>query len=279
MLKIPAGQFENWYNSFGTRMPVLQTIVLPRPFLICDREVTVAQYRLAVEHSDCPESLRPHLFARPSNDDSKNVEPQIWCGADAMISPTEEHPVQQVSWIEAVMYCNWLSRREGLTLSYEWTGDVWDIPEGKFEEWVLIPGADGYRLPTHAEWEYACRATSITRFCFGDEDRFLSQFVVHSGTHTQVCGSKLPNAWGLFDVHGNVCEWVNDWNSGYRGGSDNPSIDPMGPPGDSLLYKCACSSEFRGTPASSISQYRVGVTQMRRDLNIGFRVARSLTTE
>ena len=119
------------------------------------------------------------------------------------------YPVETVSWYSAVEFCKKLSAREGKT----------------------------YRLPTEAEWEYACRAGSTTRFCSGDSDSGLGEYAWHSGNsfdktlpvcRTRPVGEKRPNAWGLHDMHGNVGEWCQDWYvSDYYGRS--PDRDPQGP--------------------------------------------------
>jgi len=94
-------------------------------------------------------------------------------------------------------------------------------------------GRDVYRLPTEAEWEYFARADSDDRWSFGDSEADLEAFgwvkgntINHGQPHAQPVGTRLPNRWGLYDVHGNVAEWVEDWYRPYRGGH---LTDPQGP--------------------------------------------------
>jgi formylglycine-generating enzyme required for sulfatase activity len=103
-----------------------------------------------------------------------------------------------------------------------------------------------YRLPTEAEWEYACRAGSTTRFNTGETlGKDAARFALKSRTEpksTKPVGSYPPNAWGLFDMHGNVWEWTNDWFSAdyYR---ESPNDDPQGPPsGTHHTLRGGCSS-------------------------------------
>jgi formylglycine-generating enzyme required for sulfatase activity len=90
-------------------------------------------------------------------------------------------------------------------------------------------GTNKYRLPTEAEWECACRAGSETRFCFGNSDSQLGRYAWyggHSGGKPHAVGGKRPNAWGLYDMHGNVSEWCQDWKGEYPSGH---VTDPTGP--------------------------------------------------
>jgi formylglycine-generating enzyme required for sulfatase activity len=88
-----------------------------------------------------------------------------------------------------------------------------------------------YRLPTEAEWEYACRGWTSTRFSYGDDPGYTSLtdyawYDANSGSTSHPVGQKLPNPWGLYDMQGNVWEWCQDWYDAYPGGA---ALDPQGP--------------------------------------------------
>jgi formylglycine-generating enzyme required for sulfatase activity len=163
--------------------------------------------------------------------------------------------VINVSWQDAEAYCKWLSQE---------TGQI-------------------YRLPTEAEWEYACRAGSELIWCFGDDPRSLGPYAWYeknSDKKTQSVGEKKANAWGIYDMHGNVYEWCGDWYKGdfYTDSPvSNPSVDAG--PVDYQVIRHATYHVIRGGSWGSRarhcrSAYRSRFGPVGRDDSIGFRCAR-----
>lgn len=217
-------------------------VALTRPFYLSDREVTVAQFLEFINDSKTLASEKPNS-GKFSTDH---------------VSPTEQHPIQWVNWYDTILYCNWLSRREGRTPCYENSG----------EDWTWISTATGYRLPTEAEWEYACRAGTTTQYGFGEDDSLLPAYAVFHSSHAERCGSKLPNAWGLFDMHGNVNEWCWDWKGPY---SIEPVNDPIGI--DKATHRVYRSGSWFNDSFSCRSAFRSIGTPEARFYYYGFRVA------
>lgn len=172
-------------------------------------------------------------------------------------------PVGNVSWFDAVAFCNRLSERERLQPYYKVDGEK-----------VAVIGGTGYRLPTEAEWEHSCRAGTTTKWNFGDDGSILSDYawyVGNSGNTTHKVGEKKPNQWGLYDMHGNVHEWCWDWgNYKYEAKSVK---DPMGlSEGEGRVLR---GGAF-GDPSVFLRSSRRGsVPPRNRAFYIGFRLART----
>jgi formylglycine-generating enzyme required for sulfatase activity len=175
---------------------------------------------------------------------------------------SDDLPVERVSWFNAVSFCNALSAKEGLPPYYRIDGTRVE---------VIAPEGAGYRLPTEAEWEYACRAGpgGTGAYSFGDDAAQLGRYAWYgdnSENKTHPVGQKLPNAFGLFDMHGNVWEWC--W-GGYGAYDAAPAVDPVGPMSASLR-----GGGWRGNPRYARSAYRGRIDSVYRASTRGFRVAR-----
>ncbi|MEQ8786442.1 MAG: bifunctional serine/threonine-protein kinase/formylglycine-generating enzyme family protein [Pirellulaceae bacterium] len=163
---------------------------------------------------------------------------------------TDDNPVVNVSWNDAVAFCKWLSQKEGVT----------------------------YRLPTEAEWEFACRAGNPGRFCFGDDEQELEKYAWHNslaGRNLMPVGFKSANAFGLFDMHGNVFEWCSDWLGPYP---SRAVVDPQGI-GDGTARRVWRGGAFFVSPMFARSAYRTGYPATFRDNNYGFRIVRALESD
>jgi len=173
-------------------------------------------------------------------------------------------PAICVSWNDAMEFCRKLTER--------FRGRSPKLPrvQGGQPQGV----APTYRLPTEAEWEYACRAGSTTKYCFGDDESRLGEYawyIQNSNWRAHPVAQKKPNAWGLYDMHGNVWEWCQDWyHKDYY--SNSPVHDPKGPrAGDCRVFRSSpwnlnaqvCRSSVR----CSFLADAVGV-----DYGLGFRV-------
>jgi formylglycine-generating enzyme required for sulfatase activity len=179
-------------------------------------------------------------------------------------------PVEQVSWYDAIEYCNKRSEKEGLSPAYTVSGTTvtWNR------------NANGYRLPTEAEWEYACRAGTTTPFSTGSnittsQANYNGNYPYNNnakGTYrekTTAVGSFSSNLWGLYDMHGNGWEWCWDWYGGY---SMAVQTDPRGAVSGSVRVP-------RGGSWLSFAQYlrsayRVNGTPSNRNGDLGFRLVR-----
>ena len=222
-------------------------VTLTRPFALKSTEVTQAEWLALMGTS-------PSFFAN--------------CG--------DTCPVENVSWFGAVDYANRLSDLEGLPRCYA---------DDDVRSFVGLD-CPGYRLPTEAEWEYAARAGTVTAFHTGDITQTecdpvdpnldaAGWYCGNAGRTTHPVGQKQPNAWGLYDMHGNVSEWVYDW---YVEGFPEDEVDPIGPPrfGDHRWPRV-----YRGGAFSSVAMAARAASRQWYDWGfsenfLGFRPARTL---
>lgn len=237
---IPAGTFlmgsskDVDPNTFDSEMP-RHEVRISRAFYLGVTEVTQGQYRAVTGES-----------------------PSLFKGSDDL-------PVERVSWLDAVKFCNALSAKEGLTSFYRIEGDKVSAPDWK--------GA-GYRLPTEAEWEYACRAGpgGTGAYSFGDDATQLDRHAWYdgnSGRTTHPVGQKAPNAFGLYDMHGNVYEWCWD---GFAPYDAKAAVDPVGPfEASARVYR---GGNWGSDPRCARSAIRSWSASWFRLSGLGFRVAR-----
>jgi serine/threonine protein kinase/formylglycine-generating enzyme required for sulfatase activity len=241
-----------------SRLPheILHTRVIRRRFAIATKEVTVGQYRefLADRHPTTPV-------------------------AAGVYAPDPTDPWSEITWYEAVEFCNWLSRREGLAEVYR-PNERGLFAEGmQIKAGALAPG--GYRLPTEAEWEYVCRAGARTSRYYGNSEEVLASYawyVANSGDHAHRCGTLLPNDLGLFDMLGNLFEWCQGRADDYRPDGSGAIVDELHEaeaiPGDkSRLIR---GGSFIDRARDSRSAHRDREAPGNRYMTYGFRVARTL---
>lgn len=233
--------------SAGSSYTTVHSVTLTRDFYICDHEVTQAEYKAVM-----------------------GTNPSSHLG-------DESRPVEYVSWNDAIEYCNKLSQKEGRTPCYSGSGS----------SVTCNFNANGYRLPTEAEWEYAARAgdttTSAWTWSGTTVESSLGNYAwysANSGSNsvytTHPVKDKLPNAKGLYDMSGNVEEWCWDWYGSY---GSSAVTDPTGPSSGSLRvsrggnylsgYGCSDAS------GCAVSYRYTGFAPDYWHVDLGFRVCRS----
>jgi len=214
---------DSWAARFRSEGPQ-HTVALTEPFYLAVTEVTVGQFRKFVEaggYKTEVETDTGHYTGRLDTDGNKSGEPgpnPSWNNPG--FEQTDDHPVVSVTFNDATAFCRWLSDQQ----------------------------AQSYHLPTEAQWEFACRAGTTTRYYFGDDETDLPAYVWYrenKGVYgAKRVGEKLPNRFGLFDMVGNVREWCSDWCSeDYYGLS--PRENPTGPSSGSYRVIRGGSFAFR----------------------------------
>ena len=243
---------------------------ITRPFYMGTYHVTVGQFRKFVDEThyktDAEKGERRGAWGWGHNGRRRYAFDENLSWRNVGFPQTDEHPVVCVSWNDALAFCKWLSEKEGYT----------------------------YRLPTEAEWEYSCRAGTTTRYYSGDDPEMLAKVANiadaafkakdlpdwFGGTirandgyvFTAPVGRFAPNAFGLYDMHGNATQWCADWHdSGYYARS--PKDDPVGPATGHL--RVIRGGSWRDGPVNARSASRDGGCQDVPGFDHGFRVART----
>ena len=209
MAPVPGGTFvmgspEGEPGSKGDERP--QHEVRVAPFYLCTTETTI---ELFLEYYQ--ETMSTKKNAGRSRGDVDAITGPTPVYGDLTMGYGKKHPAVGMTWHNAKTFCEWLSKKTGRK----------------------------YRLPTEAEWEYACRAGTTNIFGFGNDPKRLADFAwyeANSDGEPHEVAKKKPNALGLYDMSGNVCEWVNDFYSpdAYRNAAkESPTVNPQGPSGGS----------------------------------------------
>lgn len=248
----------------------LHTVRISKPFYLGAHEVTLGQflkfyndveYRVECERDG--KGGGGYLGSKNGFGDAARFVPWSW----GFEHQTMNHPVVNVTWNDAIAFCEWLTKKEGST----------------------------YRLPSEAEWEYACKAGSKTRFWFGNDpedlvrhanvaDRAYLGLYANPPKSTTLrgndsfafsapVGSFPANPFGLFDMHGNVYEWCSDWyDPNYYARS--PTVNPSGP--ETGNRRVIRGGGWSSEPSGYRSTYRFGVDPAYRSVRAGFRVVRNV---
>ena len=200
-------------------------------------------------------------------------------------------PVEKVSWYDAIVYCNLLSMREGLPPCYTIKGSTnpaaWGTSptsegEDDYDDWESVTynfDADGYRLPTEAEWEYAARGGNPedsswdNTYSGSNTADDVAWYRDNSDSKTHEVGKKQANALGLYDMSGNVWEWCWDWWDGSSSGYPSGTEDPAGP--DTGSYRVIRGGGWNYYASSCTVSYRLNYYPYFRYKDYGFRLVRS----
>jgi formylglycine-generating enzyme required for sulfatase activity len=222
-------------------------VKISRQFFLGAHEVTVRQFREFVENTgyrtDAESDGEGGFPYDPEQQGVVSDQHLNWRRPGYPRTQDDDEPVVQVSWNDAMAFCQWLSDREGRP----------------------------YRLPTEAEWEYACRAGSTTRWCSGDSQERLELYAWtpnSASPTTHRVGTKEPNAFGLYDMHGNVWEWCLDHYGVYR---SDAAADPNGPPAGKTRVLRGGGWD-RKKIRRTTSAYRYNAKPTDRSYTYGFRV-------
>ena len=264
MISVPGGSF-----SMGSPKGTAFSLDIERPV----HQVTVGGFFLG-KYEVTQGQFFEVMGTRPSNFITNADDP----GPDGWM----KLPVEMVNWYETLVFCNRLSIKEKLSPVYRINGstdpDTWGpVPRVKNAGWdavEMIGGADGYRLPTESEWEYAARGGSAgpknATYAGSSTAGTVSWYYDNSGFRIHEIGTKAPNELGLYDMSGNAMEWCWDWLGGFDAeNKDNPTGPATG------QYRVIRGGGWSVSVHYSRVPYRHNNLPSYQGVNLGFRVARS----
>jgi formylglycine-generating enzyme required for sulfatase activity len=280
MIALPAGTFTmgsppSERDRVGYQEPARR--VKLSAFYLGSRELSAGEFRRFIEETGYRTSAEQAEGAFAYNETKDEWE--FRAGADWRrpgFRQGDDHPAVNISWFDAVAYCNWLSEKEGLTPAYAIAGEK--------VEWNR--SANGFRLPTEAEWEYACRAGTATPFSAGT--RISTAQANYRGTApyfnnnpglfrkaTTQGASLQPNSWGLYDMHGNVWEWCWDfYGSSGEEAENTVTENPAGP--DSGVHRVNRGGGWDSPGKDIRSAARSSDFPETAGGSMGFRLARNI---
>lgn len=286
-------------------------VTLSRPFELGERTVTVGQFKAFTDATgyktwaEKTDRIINGLAPATKNDPSRNINGvhyqwkknfYSWRRPGFDVPQVDSAPVVFISWIDAIAFCNWMSKQAGREPYYQVQSVEAINTQRRFHEatpsHATTIGGNGYRLPTEAEWEFACRAGTQTLYSFGDDPKYLVRYgeakvIAKAGAprenrpltkHGLIEGPApadgfQPNPFGLLAMHGGVWEWCHDWFSPtyYR---TSPTLDPDGAPRSkerSLRGGC-----WNSLPAVCVASLRHGNDPAHASDSYGFRIAATL---
>jgi eukaryotic-like serine/threonine-protein kinase len=237
-----------WYQLSPPSEVPPHRVKITKPFYLGTYEVTLGEFGKFVEATGYRTDAEKDGKGSDGKVNGKWTTRPEFNWRNMGYERSDDMPVVNVTWNDAVAFCEWLTKKEGTR----------------------------YRLPTEAEWEYACRAGTTTRYFWGDDEAKRNEYVWHGGNSNggpRRVGELKPNAWGLYDVCGNAYEYCSDWfSTNYYALA--PLTDPKGATtGEERVVR---SGSWGTDPMHCRSAFRGGAGPTHRNMRDGFRVVREV---
>lgn len=253
-------------DNLQTELPA-HRVTISSPFLVAATEVTVAQFRQFVEAANYVTETERLGGGQSTQQHETDLSKKELAWRSPGPAVFENSAVSQVTWNDAIAFCNWLSDAEQKSPCYR---------RDETEEWELSPEGNGYRLPTEAEWEFACRGGTTSQYSFADHPTDLLQYGGEVNP-TRIVARKKPNPFGLYDMHGNLEEWCHDWRRGFYY-QESPPVDPFGPLNSDTFSRVTRGGYVWPLPVLGYrSAFRRAHSPISRLSELGFRVVRVST--